>query len=198
MVNIEYGHGTPGDATRRDATPRDDTMTVDDLNRCSPDQFVAAVGPVFEHSPWIAAAAVSRRPFASRAALHVALCDAVKAAGEARQVALIQAHPDLVGRAVLTAESSREQASAGLGFMDLTAEDRARFDDYNSAYKARFGFPFVICARKNKKEAILRAFPERLTHTRDVEIATALDQIFQIAALRLADLLPDANEGEGR
>jgi 2-oxo-4-hydroxy-4-carboxy--5-ureidoimidazoline (OHCU) decarboxylase len=74
--------------------------------------------------------------------------------------------------------------------MALTADDRSRFDDYNSRYKARFGFPFVICARKNKKEAILLAFPERLTHTREEEIAAALDQIFQIAALRLADLLP--------
>lgn len=165
-------------------------MTVDDLNRCPPEEFVAVVGPVFEHSPWIAAAVVDRRPFASRERLHAALCEVVTAAGEDRQLALIRAHPDLVGRAVaaLTAESSREQAAAGL--MELTADDRSRFDDYNSRYKARFGFPFVICARKNKKEAILRAFPERLTHTRDEEIATALDHIFQIAALRLADLLP--------
>jgi 2-oxo-4-hydroxy-4-carboxy-5-ureidoimidazoline decarboxylase len=165
------------------------TMTIDDLNRCPPDQFVAMVGPVFEHSPWIAAGAISRRPFASRAALHAALCEEVSAAGEERQLALIRAHPDLVGRAVLTAESSREQAAAGL--MDLRAEDRSRFDDYNSAYQARFGFPFVICARQNKKEAILRAFPERLTHSREEEIATAIEQIFQIAALRLADLLPE-------
>lgn len=165
-------------------------MTVDDLNRCPPEEFVAVVGPVFEHSPWIAAAVVDRRPFASRERLHAALCEVVTTAGEDRQLALIRAHPDLVGRAVaaLTAESSREQAAAGL--MELTADDRSRFDDYNSRYKARFGFPFVICARKNKKEAILRAFPERLTHTRDEEIATALDHIFQIAALRLADLLP--------
>ncbi len=167
-------------------------MTVDDLNRCPPEEFVAVVGPVFEHSPWIAAAVVDRRPFASRERLHAALCEVVMAAGEDRQLALIRAHPDLVGRAVavaaLTAESAREQAAAGL--MALTADDRSRFDDYNSRYKARFGFPFVICARKNKKEAILQAFPERLTHTRAEEVATALDQIFQIAALRLADLLP--------
>jgi 2-oxo-4-hydroxy-4-carboxy-5-ureidoimidazoline decarboxylase len=151
------------------------------------------VGPVFEHSPWIAAAVVSHRPFASREALHAALCDVVLAAGRERQIALIQAHPDLVGREVrertgLTAESSREQAAAGL--MDLTPDDIARFDRYNTAYKARFGFPFVICARQNKKEAILRAFPERLTHTRDEEIAAALAQIFEIARLRLEDLLP--------
>ena len=162
--------------------------TIDDLNTCPPDQFIAAVGPVFERSPWIAAAVVSRRPFASREALHAAMCDTVTTASAEQQLALIRAHPDLVGRAVLTAESAREQAAAGL--TGLTAEDIAAFDRYNSAYMARFGFPFVICARKNKKEAILRAFPVRLTHDRDQEIATALGEIFQIAGLRLADLLP--------
>jgi 2-oxo-4-hydroxy-4-carboxy-5-ureidoimidazoline decarboxylase len=168
-------------------------ITLTRLNTCPADEFVEAVGPIFEHSPWIATAVVSDRPFASREALHAALCDVVQAAGEERQLALIQAHPDLVGREVrertgLTAESSREQAAAGL--MDLTADDIARFDRYNTAYKARFGFPFVICARQNKKEAILRAFPERLAHTRDEEIAAALTQIFEIARLRLEDLLP--------
>ena len=73
--------------------------------------------------------------------------------------------------------------------MDLTPDDIARFDRYNTAYKARFGFPFVICARRNKKEAILRAFPERLAHTRDEEIAAALKQIYEIARLRLEDLV---------
>ena len=174
--------------------PTPTTLTLTHLNACPADEFVAAVGPIFEHSPWIAAAVVSQRPFASRDALHAALCDVVRAAGEERQLALIQAHPDLVGREVrqqterLTAESSREQAAAGL--MDLAPDDIARFDRYNTAYKARFGFPFVICARQNKKEAILRAFPERLEHTRDEEIAEALRQIFEIARLRLDDLVP--------
>jgi OHCU decarboxylase len=125
--------------------------TLTHLNGCTAEEFVAAVGPIFEHSPWIAAAVVPLRPFASREALHAALCEVVRAAGEERQLALIRAHPDLVGREVkartgLTAESSREQAAAGL--MDLTPDDIARFDRYNTAYKARFGFPFVICARR--------------------------------------------------
>jgi 2-oxo-4-hydroxy-4-carboxy-5-ureidoimidazoline decarboxylase len=162
--------------------------TLAHLNGCTRDEFVAMVGPVFERSPWIAAAVAGRRPFASREALHAAMCDTVRVATGAQQLALIQAHPDLVGRAVLTAESAHEQAAAGL--MDLTPEDIARFDRYNSAYMARFGFPFVICARKNKKEAILQAFPLRLTHDRDQEMATALGEIYQIAGLRLADLLP--------
>ncbi len=162
--------------------------TIECLNTCPPDEFVARVGPVFERSPWIAAAAAERRPFASRAALHAAMCDIVTHAGVERQLALIRAHPDLVGRVVLTAESQREQAAAGL--TGLTPEDIAQFDRYNSAYMARFGFPFVICARRNKKEAILHAFPVRLAHDRDTEIATALAEIYQIAELRLADVLP--------
>lgn len=164
------------------------TTTLAHLNGCPGDEFVAIVGPVFERSPWIAAAVVGRRPFASREAMHAAMCDTVRVATAEQQLALIQAHPDLVGRAVLTAESAREQAAAGL--TGLTAEDIARFDRYNSAYMARFGFPFVICARQNKKEAILQAFPLRLTHDRDQEIATALGEIYLIAGLRLADLLP--------
>lgn len=164
--------------------------TLAHLNACPAEEFVALVGPIFEHSPWIAAAAVDQRPFASRDRLHAALCAIVAAAGEERQLALIRAHPDLVGRAVLTAESSREQAAAGL--MDLTQEDIARFDRYNTAYMARFGFSFVICARQNKKDAILRAFPVRLAHGREEEIATALREIDQIAGLRLADLVPAA------
>lgn len=173
--------------------------TLAQLNVCPRDEFVSLVGPVFERSPWIAEAVADLpagepasgqpcgRPFASSDQLHAALCAIVSAAPVDRQVALIQAHPDLVGQAVLTAESSREQAAAGL--MGLTPDDIARFDRYNTAYTARFGFPFVICARKNKKDAILRAFPERLTHTRDEEIAIALEQIFQIAQLRIGDLL---------
>jgi 2-oxo-4-hydroxy-4-carboxy-5-ureidoimidazoline decarboxylase len=162
--------------------------TLDYLNTCLSEEFVSLVGPTFEHSPWIAEAALAGRPFASRHHLHSALCDIVRAAGEERQIALIRAHPDLVSRAVLSAESSREQAAAGLA--DLEPDEIAQFDRYNTAYKARFGFPFVICARRNRKDAMLRAFPERLLHDREEEIAAALEQIFQIAALRLADLLP--------
>jgi 2-oxo-4-hydroxy-4-carboxy-5-ureidoimidazoline decarboxylase len=167
--------------------PSNEVTTLDHLNACPREEFVALVGPTFEHSPWIAAAVAAQRPFTSRDQLHAALCGVVAAADEQRQIALIRAHPDLVGRATLSLESSREQAAAGL--IDLDADEIAQFDRYNTAYKARFGFPFVICARRNRKDAMLRAFPERLAHTREEEIAAALEQIFQIAALRLADLL---------
>lgn len=157
------------------------------INTLPTEEFVRLVGPVFEHSPWIAAHVAASRPFLSVAALHTAMCEAVRHAGEERQLALIRAHPDLVGRAVLTAESKGEQAAAGL--TDLSADEAALFDRYNREYQTRFGFPFVICARLNKKDAILKAFPVRLQNSPATEIATALAEIFKIADLRLADLI---------
>ena len=150
-------------------------------------EFAHVIGPVFEHSPWIAERSWEKRPFTSAQTLREALHDTVRSASDDEKLALIRAHPDLVGRAVLTSESQSEQAAAGLG--ELTADEVAAFEKYNSAYRARFGFPFVICARRNKKEAILRAFPERLQNTPAKEIETALREIFQIAEIRLNDLI---------
>ena len=163
------------------------SIALSEINGLSHAEFARVIGPVFEHSPWIAEAAAAQRPFPNSATLHAAMCAIVRNAGEEKQLALIRAHPDLVGRVVLTAESNREQTAAGL--MQLTPEEVALFNRYNTDYKSRFGFPFIICARKNKKEAILGAFPVRLKNSREAEIQTALDQIFQIAELRLADLI---------
>ena len=145
------------------------------------------LGPVFEHSPWIAERAAAARPFANIASLHGAMCDVVRAATEDEQLALIRAHPDLVGRVVLTAESQGEQTAAGL--TDLSPDEVAQFDRYNREYKTRFEFPFVICARLNKKDAILAAFPVRLQNSATQERTTALGEIFKIAQLRLNDLI---------
>jgi OHCU decarboxylase len=121
------------------------------------------------------------------------MCGIVKSSSVDEQLQLIRAHPDLVGRLAregrLTAQSSIEQAAAGL--THLTADEARQFDTYNLAYKNRFGFPFVICARENRKAAILAAFPRRLNNTRETEIATALQEIFKIARLRLADVVSE-------
>src|SRR3954468_22562951 len=154
-------------------------LNVAAVNALDRTEFTSAFGRVFEHSAWVAERSWSNRPFATRERLHSSMCDAVEAAADGEKLALIRAHPDLVGRAVLTAESQNEQASAGLGA--LTAEEIARFEDYNREYRERFGFPFVICARLNKKEAILEAFPKRLQNPREKEIATALGEIYKIA-----------------
>lgn len=168
-------------------------FTLAEVNGLDHENFVRCVGPVFEHSPWIAGATWIQRPFAELAQLHQALCQTVIEAGDARQLALIRAHPDLVGRAALvgtlTRESTGEQASAGLN--QLTPDEIALFQKHNAAYKEKFGFPFVICARLNKKEAILAGFERRLNNLRPQEIKTALVEIFKIAELRLQDLIPD-------
>ena len=158
-----------------------------ELNATSQEEFTRVLGAVFEHSPWVAKRSYGRRPFATREELHLTMCDVVRGATEEEKLALIRAHPDLVGRAVLTNESKAEQASAGLG--EPAPDEVALFQTYNAQYRERFGFPFVICARLNKKEAILRAFPERLEHSRDAEMQTALNEIYKIAELRLRDLV---------
>lgn len=159
------------------------------LNSLERQAFVDAIGFVFEDSPWITAAGWEQRPFASVAALHQALCEVVEVAGVERQLALIRAHPDLVGRAALAGslgpESTQEQSQAGLN--SLSAEEIAIFQQYNSQYRARFDFPFVICARENKKASILAGFATRLSNTPEQEIASALGEIAKIAGLRLAD-----------
>jgi 2-oxo-4-hydroxy-4-carboxy-5-ureidoimidazoline decarboxylase len=162
---------------------------VADLSAMSREQFLAALGFLLEHSPWIVEAAWARRPFADRDDLHARLVAVVREAPLERQVALIQAHPDLAGRAAiageLTAASTREQASAGLD--RLSPEEYRRFHALNDAYRARFGFPFIIAVRENTKESILASFQARLGNDRAAEVRTALDEIGKIVRLRLAD-----------
>jgi 2-oxo-4-hydroxy-4-carboxy-5-ureidoimidazoline decarboxylase len=154
------------------------------------DTFVERYGPVFEHSPWVAEAAWEHGPFADREALAHGLEQAMYAAPRDRQLALIRAHPDLAGRAAvegtLTASSQREQAAAGLD--RLTPDEYETFTRTNAAYRERFGFPLVVCAREHTKDSILRTAAERLDHTPEQEIDVALGEIAKIARLRLKDL----------
>jgi len=158
-----------------------------ELNALEAAEFTRIVGPVFEHSPWVAARTASQRPFLSRENLHAALVATVTKATEDEKLSLIRAHPDLIGDAHLTAASQAEQASAGL--QDAGPEEAKQFREFNRQYWERFGFPFVICARLNKKDAIARAFPVRLRNSRAQEMETALQEISKIAELRLQDLV---------
>jgi 2-oxo-4-hydroxy-4-carboxy-5-ureidoimidazoline decarboxylase len=165
-----------------------------ELNTCDPRRFIEVCGPLYEHSPWVAERARARRPFASLESLHAALVETVAAATADEQLALIRAHPDLVGRVAregrLTTASTTEQAAAGLG--RLSADEIVEFERYNAAYRDRFGFPFVICARENKKDAILAAFRMRLAHDAAEERAAALVEIGRIGWLRLRDAVTEA------
>jgi len=168
-------------------------LTLAALNAMDRETFTAALAGLFEGPPWVVAAAWGGRPFATREALHAALCRVMEDAPESQQVALLRAHPDLVGRAALagtlTPASTAEQAAAGLD--RLSADEIATFQRLNAAYQARFGFPFVICARANKKASILAGFTTRMEHTRTQEIAAALAEVAQICWLRLCDAVAD-------
>lgn len=170
-------------------------LELEEINQLSQPEFVARLGDLFEGSPWIAEAAWTERPFASRDELERALVRVIERAPRERQLALIRAHPDLVGRAALAGtlggSSTSEQAAAGLDPNQLSAEDVRAFTEFNAAYKERFGFPFVICARENKKASILAGFERRLQNDRDTEITTALREIGKIGHYRLADIVWD-------
>lgn len=139
---------------------------------------------LFEHSPWVEARADARPSSGDR---HADLMAVVATASDAERLALIRAHPELAGKAAidgtLTQASAAEQASAKLD--RLTAEEFARFHDLNTRYRARFGFPFIICVRLTDKAGILAAMAARLANERDVEIATAIGEIGKITKLRL-------------
>ena len=158
-----------------------------ELNALGREEFTRLLGPVFEHSPWVVARTCSQRPFRSREDLHAALCDTVAKASDDEKFSLIRAHPDLIGDDEITEASRAEQASAGLDH--ASPEEVKQFREYNRQYRERFGFPFVICARLHKKEAIARAFPVRLRNSREQEMQTALDEIYKIADLRLGDIV---------
>jgi 2-oxo-4-hydroxy-4-carboxy-5-ureidoimidazoline decarboxylase len=166
-------------------------LTLPAVNRMSAAEFRQALGGVFEHSPWIAERAWTARPFASRAALHAAMTRAVREATREEQLALLCAHPDLAGRASrageLTAASRAEQSSAGLD--RLSDAEYERFGRLNAAYREKFGFPFIIAARRHDTAAILAAFERRLGHTREAEIEAALAEVANITRLRLDALV---------
>ncbi len=155
-------------------------------------EFIERFGPIFEHSPWVVEAAWAHQPFADAQALHAAFMAAVEAEGEAAQLALINAHPELAARIELTDASQSEQMGAGL--RHLTVPEFEHFAALNAAYREKFGFPFIICVRLNSKAAILAAFEARLAHDAAAERKEAIVQIGLISKLRLQDLLEGSRE----
>ena len=154
--------------------------------------FVAAFGGIFEHSPWIAegAHALELGPTHDTAkGVHSALARVFRSASEEQRLGVLNAHPDLAGKLAaakrLTAESTAEQASAGLDA--LTDEERKAFTDLNAAYTAKFGFPFIIAVRDNTKASIMDAFRRRIDNDRATEFGEACRQVERIAELRLEE-----------
>jgi len=173
-------------------------ISLDALNAAAAADFLAALGGIYEHSPWVAEAALARRPFARLKDLHETMRAALLTADDARKRAVLNAHPDLAGKAAragtLTADSTREQSSAGLD--RLNEREFEAFHRLNAAYRDKFGFPFIVCVRRHTKDSIFAQFERRLKNDMAAEFETALGEVARIAALRLdqhvgaADRLP--------
>ncbi len=154
---------------------------------------MAALGDIFEHTPWIAEGAYAARPFASVDALHRAMVAALAAATPEAKLALIRAHPELAGKeaaaGTLTVDSKDEQSSAGLD--RCTADELAQLRDGNRGYREKVGFPFVMAVKHRSKREILDALQARLAGTGGAEFSRCIAEIETIARLRLVALLGD-------
>jgi 2-oxo-4-hydroxy-4-carboxy-5-ureidoimidazoline decarboxylase len=170
------------------------SVTLEQLNKASQPEFVRALGEVYENSPWVPERAFAMRPFKNAGALFDAMAAAAAAASEAEKLELIRSHPDLAGRAALAddlTESSKAEQGA-LGFNRLSPDEFARFEKLNATYTKKFGFPFVICVRRQTRDAILESFERRLNNDGAAEAKTALKEIDLIARLRLVQFVRDA------
>jgi 2-oxo-4-hydroxy-4-carboxy-5-ureidoimidazoline decarboxylase len=169
--------------------------TLSQLNTASAADFMARLATVWEHAPWVAQACVAQRPFDSVDALHRAMLGHVRSLPEPELLALLAGHPDLAGAAArsghMAPDSVAEQSALSLDQLD--ADDAARWDHLNTAYRARFGFPFILCVKRHSRISALRCFEARLQNDRSSELQAALDEITRITRLRLADRI--ANHG---
>ncbi|BEP68923.1 MULTISPECIES: 2-oxo-4-hydroxy-4-carboxy-5-ureidoimidazoline decarboxylase [unclassified Variovorax] len=168
------------------------------LNAMDCDAFVAALGPTFENSPWVARSAWSLRPFATIDALHEAMLDVVRRAPDAQQLAFLCGHPELAGReaqaGTMTTESVGEQGSAGLNA--LSREEMAEIQRLNRVYRERHGFPFIIAVRRSTKGQIFEALRSRAAESTEAERRMALTQIGLITRGRI-DALLGASTSQG-
>jgi 2-oxo-4-hydroxy-4-carboxy-5-ureidoimidazoline decarboxylase len=162
-------------------------MTIEELNSLERAQFVAAIGWVFEHSPWVAQGAWDARPFANVETLHQAMVGQVERSLPEEQLALLRAHPNLGTRARVSEASSAEQAGAGLD--QLTQAEFERLRELNETYRDKFGFPFLFAVKGSTKHDILDALERRVQSSQEEEYRVALDQVYRIARFRLEDTL---------
>lgn len=168
------------------------TITLENLNSAGPPEALAMLDGLYEHSNWIVEQALTRRPFSSMAHLKGVLVDAVALAGREAQTALVRAHPELAGKAMLsrtlTAESTNEQTRSGL--TNCSPKEFARIQQLNAAYNAKFGWPFILAVRGSrglglKRAEIIETFARRLGSDAETELTECLRNIHRIAELRL-------------
>ena len=159
------------------------TLTLDELNAMAQSDFVAALGDVYEHSPWVAEAAWTDRPFESVETLHQRMKQAVDTASRERQLELLRAHPDLGEQTEMTDSSKQEQAEAGLD--QLSKAQYETFDRLNETYRDTFDFPFIMAVKTESPDAIETAMRARIDNSPAREFRTALDEVHTIAKFRL-------------
>ena len=173
-----------------------DKIHLDALNRADKPDFVTQLADIFENAPWVAAKALADRPFATVADLHDAMMRAVRDLPRNSLLEFVKGHPDLAGKAAragsIAPASVAEQA--GLGLDRLSDDEFARFEALDAAYRKRFDFPFVICVRRQTRDAVLDALERRLSNEPDKELKVAIDEIGHITRLRLVDRV----EGMGK
>jgi 2-oxo-4-hydroxy-4-carboxy-5-ureidoimidazoline decarboxylase len=162
-------------------------MTLAALNSLNRAGFVEAIGSVFEASQWVAEEVSGGRPYPTIERLHQAMVNRVETAPAERQLALLRAHPDLGTRARISATSAAEQAGAGLD--RLTPDEFERLQSLNSAYREKFGFPFLFAVKGSTKYDILQALEQRLAATPEEERREALRQVYRIAEFRLRETI---------
>jgi OHCU decarboxylase len=159
-----------------------------ELNALGEREFVALLGGVFEHTPWVAQRAFAARPFSSIEALHKAMMSSVGAASRQEQLALVRAHPELAGAeagtASLTADSSSEQAR--LGFTSLSRMELEKMAELNRRYREKHRFPCIVALRLHAtRESVMQEMQQRLGNTTQAELRSALEQIGHITRGRL-------------
>ena len=168
-------------------------LAIADVDAMGRQEFLAAFGPVVEHSPWVAEAAQRDAPFGTAARLRLAFTAAIRTAPSDRRRALLHAHPELAGREAeagdLTDTSAQEQRAARLD--RLTPAQLADLREVNAAYRERFGFPFISCVREHSVTSLLAWGRVRLEREPAAEAETALAEIDKIVGLRLGALVEE-------
>lgn len=167
----------------RGATP----VTIDELNQMPHQEFIHALGGIFEHSPWIAEIAAKLKPFSSLQHLHKEMVNIVESSTPAQKLTLIRAHPNLGDRVEMSDNSINEQKGAGL--KNLTHQEYLQFMQSNEMYIEKFSFPFILAVRSKSKHEIYEAMTTRIYNDKETEFKTALNEIYKIALLRLEDVI---------
>ncbi|XP_035680995.1 2-oxo-4-hydroxy-4-carboxy-5-ureidoimidazoline decarboxylase-like [Branchiostoma floridae] len=167
------------------------SLTIAEVNKLDSEEFIEIFGNVVENCKLAAAAVWSHKPFQDVDHLNQTIADFLDALPQKGKEGVLRCHPDLAGRLAqagqLTAESTQEQRSAGLD--QLTQDELSTLTDLNQQYKVKFGFPFVICARLNKKAAILNGLTERLKHSAEEETLAGVEEVKKICQLRIVDIV---------